>query len=81
MEITREKILEVLTKYISEDKPYLFYDQNMYPNFLNKNELINRITNELVKDKNEHIPSCICGMDGDMSGLDKDGCSCIKNKF
>ena len=76
MEITREKIIEVLMKYISEDKKYLFYENDMYPNFVDKSTLINYIINDLVQDKEEVIKSCKSRIYGDESGLDKDECSC-----
>ena len=49
------KITNVLKKYL-EDKPYLYYDQGMYPTWVTKDELIRLITNDLLNDEyNEEI--------------------------
>ena len=48
--MTKDKIVKILKTYL-EDKPYLYYDEGMYPKWVNREELIELITTDLLNDR------------------------------
>jgi len=59
--MTKSKIQNILESYL-EDKPYLYYDQGMYPKWVTKDELIALIIEDLLDNayNEEEIKEVIC---------------------
>jgi hypothetical protein len=45
----KDNITKVLEYYLPEDIEYLYYEKRMYPTWVKRNELINRITQDILK--------------------------------
>jgi len=57
----KSKINEILHKYICEDIRYLYYEDELYPNWVNREQLIQRILIDVFKDPDQEDPiSCMC---------------------
>jgi len=48
--MTKESLKKILEYYIAEEQLYLYYENGMYPSWVSKQELINLITNKVLKD-------------------------------
>jgi hypothetical protein len=57
----KNKIIRILEYYLPEEKEYLFYENHMYPRWVKRANLINLISNEILKDKDSAKEECqIC---------------------
>ena len=51
-------ISNILQYYIRENIEYLYYEQNMYPVWVKRDELINRIADDILKGKEPPKEEC-----------------------
>jgi hypothetical protein len=51
MENKKENIIAILEYYLPEEKVYLYYEEGLYPSWVNRKELINLIAVDICKDE------------------------------
>ena len=47
----KEKILEILKYYLAEDIEHLYYENRMYPTWVKRDELVERIAADILKNQ------------------------------